>query len=357
MNFTEQDSRNSTPSRSEAGADDANYFAFFDKPVPENLAANRHGIVSDRQQDALKSTIENVKTTTAILIFMLLCAGIAMGFLFWKIDSVDGVTSVPFQFLNAGVLIVILGAFAGWFAGDWFVFFAGDDLDNRVVESATGRIEWNGRRYQMRTETRLLRSLRSGVTLPPPGDYRFYYLPHTGLVVLAEEMPLANADEPGSVLFRALANSNNFSLDDLDLNRNGLLSKHQENRLLQVMAFYLLIFLAGAVLFGSMIAQIIRATSSTTHLLLMIIGVVLALRFGWSGVQIVMDLWNGKVKSVDGPIARETRRSRYSTAYYYVIDGLRFQVSQAAYNALVEGRPYRVYYVPHSQRLISLELL
>jgi hypothetical protein len=339
------------------GTGDANYYAFFDKPIPENLAANRSGVLTEGQQVALQRHIENAKTTITILGIMLVCAALVLCFLFWKIDASDGVVSLKFQFLNAGVIIVVLGVFMAWFAGDWFVFFAGDDLENRAVKTDIGRIEWDGRRYQMRTDTRLLRSLRSGVSSPPPGHYSFYYLPRTGLVVLAEEMFTAETAEPRSALLQALANSNNFTDEDLAHNRNEMLSKRQENQLIQVVAWYLLILLVAAVLFGIMTPQIMRVVSSTGYLLLVIVPTVLALRFGWSALQIIVDLWNGRVKSVDGQIAREIRRSRYSNSYYYVMDGFRFQVSQAAHNALIEGRPYRVYYVPHSKRLISLELL
>lgn len=356
MSFIEQDSRNSIPYSASDATESANYFAFFDKPTPENLAANHGGVLSLRQQKAVETMIAYQRSTIAVVGGMLILAAFFMGFLFWKIDASDGTVSFNAQLINAAVLLLIIGLFAGLFFGDWFVFFAEDDLENRVVESAAGRIEWNGRRYQMRTDTRLLRSLRSAVALPPPGYYRFYYLPRMGLVVLAEELLTGKEDQP-SILFRALADSNNFTLEDLDQNRKGTLSKHQEAHLIKITVQYLIMYLAAALLFGSMVLQILHSLSSTGFLLLMIVGVVLVVRFSRSAGQVIADLWVGKVKSVDGPIAREIRRSRYSHSYYYVIDGYRFQVSTEAYNALVEGRPYRVYYASHSQQLLSLELL
>jgi hypothetical protein len=43
--------------------------------------------------------------------------------------------------------------------------------------------------------------------------------------------------------------------------------------------------------------------------------------------------------------------------YYYRLNRLRFPVSEAGYDALIVGRPYRVYYLPRSKILLSLEPL
>lgn len=357
MNFIERDSRSNLPSSShpEAGIGDVNYFAFFDKPTPENLAFNHSGILAPQQQKALESRIayqRNVALTSAgmsVLAILFLC------FLFWKIDSSDGAVSISGQMINAVLAVLIFGTFMGFVVGDFVLFFAGDDVTNGVVESSVGKIVWGGRRYEMQTDTRVLRSLRfSGVASPPPGTYRFYYLPRTGLVVMAEEVP-KNVVHGGDTLLQALANANRFSLEDLKINQEGHLSKHQENRLLLTAILYLAGCVSSAAFFGVFIPQIRSAVSETGLVFALSIGSVLLLRFGWSTANLIADLWQGRVEMVQGPVAVQHRRTKYSISYYYVCDAHRFQVSSSAYRALLEQPAYRIYYVPHSKKLVSIE--
>lgn len=357
MSFIEQNSKTGKSPSPGAATEHANYFAFFAKPTPENLAANHSGVLSAQQQKAVETMIAHQRSTLAVVGGMLVLAALFMGYLFWKIDASDGALSINAQLINTAVLLLLGGLFAGLYIGDSFVFFIGDDLTNGAVEASVGRVEWSGKRYRMRAGDRLLRSLRSGVALPPPGDYRFYYLPFTGLVVMAEELRGGQADDPASVLLRALAGANRFSQSDLKLNREGVLAAKQEGRLLVRAVLSMVVLLAGAALLVSMSLQISYLTSRVTFLLLLIIAVVLMLRVTWSGAMTVADLWNGKVASVDGPVTRDMRHSRYGRSYYYVIDTHRFQVSEAAYHALIEGNSYRVYYVLHSQQLVSIEPL
>lgn len=355
MNFIEQDSRNRRPSAATDETRDANYFAFFDRPTPENLSANRGGFLTPQQKKALEAIVSYQRSLAVGAGGVSLFCVTFMCFLFWRSDAADGVVSVPAQLIFGAVLILIFGIFSNFLIGDRIFFFAGDDLANGVVESAKGEIAWNGKRYRMRTGDRLHPSLRNGAALPPPGAYRFYYLPITGIVVMAEELATGQADDPVSVLRQVLASTNNFSADDLRQNQKGLLSKRQENRLLGILAFDGLIFLIGLVLFVSMIPQILRAVSTGYFFLLLIIGVIVVLRFGWAAVRMIQDLWRGQVKQIDGPVSRQTRRSRYRTTYLYVIDTHKFEVTSAAYHALLEQPTYRIYYVPNSKRLVSIE--
>jgi hypothetical protein len=172
---------------------------------------------------------------------------------------------------------------------------------------------------------------------------------------MTEESRNASKEDASSALFRALANANDFSPEDISQNQKGFLSKHQENRLVRYIAFYGLVLLGGAALLFSLRFQILRAVSTTTSVLLLIIGLILLLRFGWSMGKIVLDLWNGRVSRVEGLVTRQAHRSRYNTSYYYVVDTFKFEVSEAAYNALIEGMQYCIWYAPHSKRLVSIE--
>lgn len=47
----------------------------------------------------------------------------------------------------------------------------------------------------------------------------------------------------------------------------------------------------------------------------------------------------------------------FKGTHFYVLDGQRFIVSHKGYAALTEGPSYRLYYVPHSRRLVNIELV
>jgi hypothetical protein len=197
--------------------------------------------------------------------------------------------------------------------------------------------------------------MRLGFALPPPGPYRFYYLSRTGLVVMAEQIGELTRTGPESELMEILARTNHFSLNDLIQNRQGLLSMDQQNRLALLLALYVLVVLSCSVLFVSILFRMLSGSPSGLFYLLLIFAAALILRFGLSLAWIIGDLWSGEVSSVEGPGARNSYQYRYFRSYYYVIGGQRFSVSKGAYNALLEGKPYRIYYVPRSKRLVSIE--
>jgi hypothetical protein len=98
-------------------------------------------------------------------------------------------------------------------------------------------------------------------------------------------------------------------------------------------------------------------------------------------VSLLRDILSGEVVVAAGPVRREydsrhyaslwhrlfnsiwffsvDSRAQYLEAFkgthFYVLDGQRFIVSQKGYAALTEGPSYRLYYVPHSKRLVNIE--
>lgn len=78
-------------------------------------------------------------------------------------------------------------------------------------------------------------------------------------------------------------------------------------------------------------------------------------RLGWGSVKVVWDIWNGKIEYMDGQVTRQVRRGRNARYYIYQLGDIKFNVSKAAYNALIEGREYRVYFTPRAKRLVAIE--
>jgi hypothetical protein len=153
-----------------------------------------------------------------------------------------------------------------------------------------------------------------------------------------------------------LAQANNFSPEDLKQNHDGLLSAHQVNRLLRWGGYHGLMFLIGTVLLIAPFRDRLHALSAGSVLLLLGVEVIFILSFGLNAALIIADLWSGKVGSVEGTVWREAHHwTRYGRSYAYVMGSHRFHVPQAAYAALVAGRSYRIFYVPRSRRLVSIE--
>ena len=45
----------------------------------------------------------------------------------------------------------------------------------------------------------------------------------------------------------------------------------------------------------------------------------------------------------------------FSGVHYYVLNGQQYTVSQKGYAALTKESPWRLYYAPHSKRLVNIE--
>jgi hypothetical protein len=73
---------------------------------------------------------------------------------------------------------------------------------------------------------------------------------------------------------------------------------------------------------------------------------------------IIEDLRLGQVLKIEG-FVRKASATRYGweedvDIYYYLIQDLKFEVSHAAYQALIEGH-YRVYCTPRTRIMVALE--
>jgi hypothetical protein len=93
----------------------------------------------------------------------------------------------------------------------------------------------------------------------------------------------------------------------------------------------------------------------TSLVLIGVIVLILSLRLIWSVIVMAGDMWAGRVDQTDGRVTRHVHRARNTRYYTYQVNGLRFRVSMSAYNALIEGREYRIYFAPRSKRLVAIE--
>lgn len=332
-----------------------NFYALFDEPTQQNIDANRRGSLTLEQRVALENVAES--RGSSVLLFgvpTLAILGYVI-FIFWKFGGITGVLSPPsilaIGLIAIGIIILILRVTGG----DFLFTFPLDEIENGRVDSVVGKVIWSGKRYRMVSDSRKLHFLLTKRALPPPGDYRFYCLPDSGLVIMAEE--LTTSSQPRDLVLDALGRANHFSMEELETNRQGWLSGKQEVRLigngLFQAVFVLICIWFVVILFQSQLV----GRDSILFVLLIAAAALVFLRNAWSVLRIFWDVWNGKVVHSDGRVARHIHDAGRVRYYTYQVNGFKFYVSESAYNALIEGLEYRVYFTPHSKRPVAIEQL
>jgi hypothetical protein len=226
------------------------------------------------------------------------------------------------------------------------------------LEHATGHVEWKGGRYQAQVPGRTLDLTNFNLAA---GSYHFSYLPRSGRVVSAR---LAAADSPTQAhdeLQHALAVANHFNVDDLPAYREGKQGPGRFRRLRRLWstAGWLLLAAYGlALVFTIMVV----ADQNSPFAPMVILVAMLLFFFGLGSVlgdlRPTLDIFGGRVLSSRGQVQKFTRviRGRYTvTLYFYTLNGQDWRVSPEAWRALIEGRRYRVYYLPRSKALVGIE--
>lgn len=76
-------------------------------------------------------------------------------------------------------------------------------------------------------------------------------------------------------------------------------------------------------------------------------------------IQEVRRLWvdhkKGVVLCLDGELEKIWKPRMKTHSYYFKVKDVDFEVTRQAYDVVVEGKNYKMYYVPKSQKLVSLE--
>lgn len=253
-------------------------------------------------------------------------------------------------FLAVAVGIGLGGLWAAW----RFMLLLLDFL-SKTVEQGEGQIVWARGSYKAKVQGRRM-SLISGLMLAP-GTYRMYTLPRSGLVVGGDK--LGASFSAREELQNALAQSNGFSAEKLAEYRLGRMGDERYGRLAKTWIWSSLGLLALLALMGFIVWGVFTDTDAPWFMLLFFGAFVFLFVaiIAWNLVQSTQDLLAGEVASAEGFVRRTVHRSNKSTSYYYKLDKLSFSVSGTAYNALVEGLRYRVYYLPRSKKLLGIEPL
>jgi hypothetical protein len=285
---------------------------------PETVKTNQAGRITDSQR-ALHRPLSRWET----IVIGLFVTAFFGAFIFATVLTLG---SLPRPYVTLGdVLLALLGPailllFAGGLAFAFFYVLAYDRrLKRELVDGPVARVEtrvvFSDGFYRVQLAGKTLQTIDGSKALPlPPGTYRISYLPLNKCILSAERL---NADGPGGLyagVLDALALTNGFTLEDLKLNQQGLLSDRQRAQL---------------------------NSSKPDH---------------------AQDLHEGRVATVECVVERHsTSEPNYEWCTYEIVqaNGLRlgFTVSDAAYQALIPEIRYRLYYLPHTKRFASIEPL
>jgi hypothetical protein len=233
------------------------------------------------------------------------------------------------------------------------------DVTAGRLASADGQVTFTEQGYRAQMAGRTLWTLDGEPEVRlPPGTYRFTYLPRSRRILTGEWQGSREPGGPSAGLLAVLAQTNAFDLDDLAMNRHGRLWEAQ------------------------------RARPSDRKRV----------------AELDADVQEGRVEMADGEVQVTFYLSAYGHgAFYYVLPAapfplgqdldqdatrragrtdrpeqhaperttpgweaaarpragapLRFEVPHPAHLALVPGLRYRVYYLPRTHRLLSIEPL
>ncbi len=337
---------------------------------PAAIAANRVGQLTPWQRQRLRPP-SLVGSLMALAFSLAVLAVGAFFFLLYPLSSLlrdDPDITALFSFASGEliVLVMFLGIF-GFFA----LLVSGGliipttrrlrlklrlrrDLAEGYIAQEDGQVTFLRKSgYVARGSGGSLLNLDGGKAVAlPPGDYHFYYLPRTRRILSAEAQTYFGQGGQQLSLLAALALAHGFGLDELDTNRQGWLSGHQRFTTISGILYYPMII-------GTLVVLLIVATIEPLKInpwLVALVACALALLI--FPYRTMRDLREGRVALLDGNIQRkEDSDSDGDSTYYYVLDTQKFRVSWDAYEALIPGVTYRLYYLPRCKKIVSIEPL
>jgi hypothetical protein len=357
------------------------------------VAANRRGELTDAQRARLERSARTPAWLGLILLlviggaFLLPTLGAVGVFNTGHVNALGTVCSVPCALV--AILCVSLAVITPFSTRRRNAVILAA-IEQGTIAQAEGSVIFSRGGYRADANGQRLRLPRA-MTIPlPPGRYRFYYLPQPPILLSAEPLqspsvaasrapavdpllglpgyvptpmpdgsyPYATVDPAFKGLLDALAEGNRFTMDELNLNRGGRMSRRQARRLASGLLFRVIFSLCfmGFGLVPFFLALTYHAKNRS--------GIYIAALFALGGVVLLLtslrriaDMFSRRAEPIEGLVEPVRDSSGDSTTFYYKVGGKKLQVSARAYQALVPGIAYRVYYAPRSRKLLSIEPL
>jgi hypothetical protein len=367
---------------------------------PEDVAANANGMLTVAQGHALRRMLWHAQWSTILknvfLSTFALCVLAVVGWLWLKIRPFLNAGRDPLSFTRSfhGISVTFPGLrliFA--FFALWFVLLLWQSV---VALHACARV-WRelrpgnivsavGAVMQHRGSTVALVGGRSLVSWEPqaleqvsPGHYRCWFLPRRGRLLSVQLLRDWERPTPVDEAVTArwgLAAMNGFDAASLADNRAGVLTATQirdvarrERRarpgqlLLGTVSLVIGVWFAFSIwhlVWHGGVAAVRDAGASdilweaAAAALFAAVGCITLNRaIGGDGYR--QDLRERRVAVMQGPVTRRLESSDSSMTYACTVGDQEFPVSYAAYNTLIDGLVYRLYYTPRSRHLVNVE--
>lgn len=230
------------------------------------------------------------------------------------------------------------------------------ELKHGPIAHSPGRVTWDGRQYVATVPGKQLKGATGKLDLLP-GDYHFYFLPHSGFLLSAE--PLAVDQVQGQAqVSQNLAQTFSAKAGDFPLNRTGRLTGRQRMRLLwysigyALLALLCVLFIVGAYFGFRAGNEEMSPWLAGCYLLFGIAIIIYA--FSLTATRL-LDALAGRCHTVTGRVEIVTRTAGRSVTMHYLVQGIELNVPHKAYFTTVQGIPYHVYYAPRSKIVVAVE--
>lgn len=335
-------------------------FNFSSDPATD-LAANRNGVLDPAQKNRLRAQLLAAFAPVVLL-------GLVVGMIWLVIlplfflDMGADLPWIMLIFLGLPLAGLVWGLVTGLLERYWKYGLALVELltSEPTVQFADGDLTWRGRGYAARGEGYPL-------ALPPqadwlPGNYRFYLLPRSRLIVSADRVH-GEVDTAAEVN-RALQSTIGFTPEDVQANHQNRLGNRQRLTLLgHTLPLLGLILVVSGFSLLPIVMFAGEFEGEVSFIAIVFLG-SLAFFFGVMALvalPLARDMLSGEVIAWEGftykrAVTTGSGRSR-STSYYYEVNGQRARVTRAAYDALVPGHRYRVFVAAVSKRVVAAEWL
>jgi len=332
----------------------------------QDVQANRRGDITKAQKQRFYAVLGWRRQVFIIGAAAFVFVSILLLASFPYISSAGLRSNFPSLLLVGWGLFLLLLLYAGrsiWSLWDRVAKFKRDDA-GCAIRQGQGQLAYSKKGYTFQAQDRSFAMPANGANGLLPGTvYRVYYLEESGFLLSAEEFYSATPAQVRTAINEILATANGFSFEDLAANQNGRVTPAQRRRPIYNVMLGAVIGLAAFVFLVPFLLPALSSnfTNTPSFLIAVILGGIFLLVGGFMFVNALIDVFISAPQQTQGMAHKKIRVSSsgrsQTTHYYYVIDDQSFEVSKSAYTALIDGLKYRIYYLPRTKRLISIEAL
>lgn len=325
---------------------------------PEELEANRQGRITPAQIERLRPQARGLGSS---------CLGIFLTILGTGLACVLATIAAALLDADAEPTVAAwcLVGLAGTSSLAWVLFRAWQkqhvfnrECDTSTIEQGTGELIFQKNEYKLVVNDRVLtiHFSENACGLLPGVPYQVYYLPESRLVLSVEPAQNIATNQVQEAVNQILIKAHRFTPEELEANRMGQITTSQR---LKPLPTAIGGFLLSLTIFIGLIIDLATGLTLSSQIFPLIIAVLGfyygSTRFG----NALTDMLQSAPSELSG-IAFKTlrvggRRNR-EAFYFYRFDSGELQVSHKAYDLLLPNLEYRVFYLPKTGRILSMEL-